>query len=403
MLSVSKIVFFTILLDVVWLGLIIPIQPFLGQRFGATETVVTLLGSTYAACQFLFAPIWGSLSDRIGRRPVLLASISATVAGHLAFAFAGSLLTLFLARALAGLGAANIATAQAVISDTAPPKSRSKSMALIGAAFGVGFVLGPAIGGLLSQWDYRAPPLLAALLGLVNLALVWRNLAETRTLAANQAPSIHGLAALFSIPPQIRPLALTTFLTMTAFATMEQSISLYIQAKWVGDSSGARMEASSGLTSQYLVMVGVSAVFVQGFLVRKILPIFGDYRVALAGLIGLIVALLAIPLVGSFGIFSVFGLTASLLALGSGLFNPAMSGLVSQRASDEDQGHSLAVNQSAAAFGRVTGPLFAGWLFAHSAPYPFIVGAILVIGAVLVFLSQRRTLLTDGSSLFARE
>ncbi len=140
-------VFLIVLLDIMGLGLIIPSQPFLAKSFGAHPGTITLLGTVYSLMQFGLSPVWGSLSDRFGRRPILLCTILLTFIGHCAFALSSTLLMLFVARAAAGIGAANISTAQAVLSDTHPAAERSRAMALIGAAFGLGFVFGPALGG----------------------------------------------------------------------------------------------------------------------------------------------------------------------------------------------------------------------------------------------------------------
>jgi MFS family permease len=380
--SLKTIVFLIILLDVMGFGLIIPVQPFLAQEYGASATTVTWLGAIYSLTQFLFAPLWGGLSDRIGRRPVLLGSLAMTLVGHLAFALSNSLPLLFCARALAGIGAANIATAQAVISDTNDSEHRSSSMAILGAAFGLGFVFGPAIGGALSLWHPVAPALFAAGLSCVNLAFVASSLPETRVLQTAVKPRSRGVLEFFSLPRDTKILVGTTFLTITAFALMEQSLGLFIQSIWVSMSSPTRVSDSTTLNSSYLVVVGISAVFVQGFLVRKLLKKYPETAMIRFGLVTLCTTLVVIPFLGASGSFPLFLVSAFFLALGSGLFNPSMSGLISKVTSDDAQGLTLAINQSGAALGRIVGPLCAGSLFAVRGNLPFLSGAALIVVAL---------------------
>jgi len=385
-------VFCIVLLDIMGVGLIIPVQPFLAQHFGASTTVATLLGTTYSLMQFVWAPVWGGISDRMGRKPVLLVTIAITLIGHIAFAASHSLIALFLARALSGIGAANIATAQAVLSDTHAPAERSRAMALIGVAFGVGFILGPLLGGLLSQVDYRAPAILAASLALVNLLFVALRLQETRpAYAINTTTRRLRLSALFSASGQLRGLVLTTLLTMTAFSIMEQSISLYIGMKWAPQGSGSRIQLASRLTSTYLVTVGLSAIFVQGFLVRRWLKTAPEIRIVRVGLATLIGSLILVPVLGAVGSFNLFLLSGATLALGSGLFNPSMAGLISKSCSEEDQGLGLALNQSAVALGRILGPTVAGALLAVNSAGPFLTGALLTTCALVTALRLRIT------------
>jgi DHA1 family tetracycline resistance protein-like MFS transporter len=379
-------VFLIVLLDIMGVGLIIPVQPFLAQHFGATTTVVTLLGTTYSLMQFAWAPLWGGLSDRLGRKPVLLLTIVTTLAGHLAFAASNSLLALFAARALAGIGAANIATAQAVLSDTHAPSERSRAMALIGVAFGVGFILGPLLGGLLSQLDYRAPAIFAALLALLNTLFVAFRLQETRVATHHDAAPRLRLRTMFSASGELQQLILTTLFTMTAFSIMEQSISLYIGMHWVPEESTQRIKLASRFTSIYLVTVGITAIFVQGFLVRRWLKSTAELPIVRVGLATLVLSLLLVPFLGSIGSFNLFLVSGAALALGSGLFNPSMAGLVSKSCSEENQGLGLAMNQSAVALGRIIGPTVAGALLTTSSAAPFVTGALLTSCALLVSL-----------------
>jgi DHA1 family tetracycline resistance protein-like MFS transporter len=375
-------VFLIVLLDVMGFGLIIPSQPFLAKSLGASAAVVTLLGTVYSAMQFIFAPVWGSISDRLGRRPVLVCTILMTLIGHATFAAASSLFMLFLARALAGTGAANIATAQAVLADTHAPEQRSRAMALIGAAFGLGFIFGPALGGILFQIDHRAPAAFGAILAGVNLCFMLLALPETRVTTTPAASHTRSLKELKTLPGELRKLVSTTLLFIVAFSLMEQSVGLFIERHWVHTPGQRGLEEATSRTSLFLVVVGVTATLVQGFLVRKWLPKVREKFLMQAGLAVIAFSLLSIPVLGTLGIFPVFLLTGAALAFGSGLFNPSIAGLVSLASPPEKQGFGLAINQSAAALGRVIGPTLAGTLFAMSHNAPFFVGALLTLVAL---------------------
>ena len=378
-------VFLIVLLDVMGLGLIIPAQPFLARHFGAEPGTITLIGTTYALMQFVLAPVWGALSDKFGRKPILLTTLCMTALGHLAFASATSLFGLFAARALAGAGAANISTAQAVLSDTHAPHERSRAMAIIGAAFGMGFVFGPALGGILFKIQPWAPAVFAASLAAFNILFVLLRVPETRRASATNEHSRSKTLDFFKSDKAIRPLVFTTFLSMTAFALMEQTVGLYIESVWVQASGNEGMREATSLTATFLVIVGLSAIAVQGYFVRKWLKTRAEITLCRIGLITIAASLLLIPILGSTGSFPLFLVTGVVLAFGSGMFNPSMAGLVSLACPEDKQGLGLALNQSSQALGRIVGPTAAGALFAAATPAPFLVGTALT-GIALVLL-----------------
>ena len=378
-------VFCIVLLDVMGFGLIIPSQPFLAKHFGATPTVVTLLGTTYSLAQFLLAPMWGSLSDRYGRKPILVATITMTAIGHAAFAASTSLLMLFFARALAGTGAANISTAQAVLADTHAPAERSRAMAIVGIAFGVGFVLGPALGGVLFQIDHRAPAACGSLLALMNLIFVLTRMTETRKPGISGSHHVPRISDITRLEPNLRRLVFTTFLFITAFALMEQSVGLFIEQHWTDASDPERMKVATNLNSIFLIVVGVTAIVAQGFLVRRWLKTISEVRMVRWGLCTVAASLVLIPILGDIGNYALFLVSGATLALGSGMFNPSMAGLVSLSSPVDRQGFGLSLNQSAAALGRIVGPTTAGYLFSTNASAPFFIGAVLVVIALAMF------------------
>lgn len=305
-----------------------------------------------------------------------------TVAGHATFAASTSLLMLFIARGVAGMGAANISTAQAVLADTHEPGERSRAMALIGAAFGVGFVIGPLLGGILFQWDDRAPAAFGALLGVVNLLYVALILPETRSIQSNPAKHSTTLHELRFLEPELQRLVFTTLLFITAFSLMEQSIGLFIQQLWVNPLDPNRMKQATKLTSFFMVVVGISITIVQGVFVRRWLKVMPEVKLFRLGLLTVSASLLLIPCFGWIGSYALFLTSGTFLALGSGMFNPSVAGLVSLASPSDKQGFGLAVNQSAAALGRVVGPTTAGLLFSYNPTAPFVIGSALTLVAL---------------------
>lgn len=374
-------VFLIVFLDVMGFGLIIPSQPFLAEHFGAKPATVTLLGTIYALMQFICAPIWGSASDKLGRRPILLTTIFLTMLGHSLFASATSLAVLFAARGLAGVGAANISTAQAVLADTNASSERSRAMAIIGVAFGLGFVVGPALGGLLFLFDTRAPAALGALLAAFNFFLVYAALPETRQPDSSSPKRGIRYRDLLHMDSKLFPLVTSTLLFVIAFSLMEQSIGLFIESQWVAADQAMRMHRATKLTSGFLVVVGISAIITQGYFVRKWLKKHSERSLILWGLSLVIISLLLIPVLGYIGSYPLFLLAGVGLAFGSGMYNPSMAGLVSLQSADDRQGQSLAMNQSAAALGRIIGPTISGTLFTWNHNLPYGVGVFLLLGA----------------------
>lgn len=349
-------VFVTVLLDLIGFGMIIPLLPFYAQEFHASPAEVGWLFASFSLTQLLFAPLLGRLSDRVGRRPVLLASIAGGIAAYLLFAFAHSFALLLLARALAGVAAANYGIAQAYVADVTPPAERSKAMGMVvGAAFGLGFVLGPALGGMLAQIGPLAVPLTAAGLGAVNLAaaLVW--------LKESLPPEVRGrvkgawfeprsLASVWHNPP-VRGLMLLAFLVTFCFSMMETTLALYCQARF-----GFGMSK----TAYLFVYVGVLLVLVQGRLVGPLVKRFGERRLILDSILVMAAGLVILPFSGNPWLL-LPGLT--LLAFGSGVHNPSSLGLLSLLTDATEQGGTSGIYRSFGALARTLGPLAGPWMF----------------------------------------
>lgn len=393
------IAFVTVALDLLGFGLIIPIQPFYAESFGATPTVVTWLGASYSLMQFLFVPFWGRMSDRIGRRPVILLSVALGTLGYVMFGFAESLWMLFAARLLSGFGNANITTAQAIIADTTTGAQRTKGMGLIGAAFGLGFIFGPALGGVLGQFGLAAPAFGAAVLGALNWVFAWFMLPETRPEGGGQTRMMP-----WEVLPQLAkrqnflPIVWTTFVMTSGFALMEQALGLYIERIWVPEALTAVGEArdlalgrAAMLTTYLLVVIGVTATVVQGGLIGKLSRRFGETRLILVGMTLVATAMLLIPVAGHLDFYAGLFPVAVMLATGTGLATPSLNSLLSRSVDSHEQGGALGVGQSASALGRVVGPALSGWLFQQVFGAPFFVGAAFMVVALVIAMGLRRS------------
>jgi multidrug resistance protein len=392
-------VFLTVLLDLLGFGMILPILPFYGQDYGASDLEIGVLFAAYSLAQLLFSPLLGKLSDRWGRRPVLLATIAVAAAAHVAFAFAGSFAVLVAARFVSGIATANLAVAQAYMADVTPRAERSKAMGMIGAAFGLGFVLGPAFGGGLAVLGRTAVPLGAAALALVNLAMAAAFLPESLSLAVREGRRSERWLDLSHAGDVLRngPLSglmLLILLVTGSFAMMEATLALFAQQRfgW-GD---AEMSAT-------FVWIGVLGVIVQGGLIGPLVRRFGEDRLIPAGIAFLAAGLLLLPLAGGPLLFAA---TAGLLSVGMGLNSPATMGLLSRLADETRQGSILGLSRSFGSLARVLGPIAGTWLFQRHGPeVPFhSSGALMLValaGSVWVTREARRRL--DGEAQAERE
>lgn len=378
--------FLTVFLDLMGFGLVIPFLPGVARHMGASDLVATLLGASFSLMQFLFVPIWGRLSDEYGRRPVLLVSIAASSLGMAMLGLAPSLLWLFVARIFSGMATANIAVAQAYISDVTTPETRAKGMGLIGMAFGLGFILGPSLGGLLAhvKWGGHTGALAAfaasafsavnfvfALFSLPESSPPERRVRTRKTIAPLDPEALVRATAI----PGVGLAIVISFLSVLFFAGMEQTFRLFTE-----DAFGM----SDGATATVFVVVGIVGAGVQGGLIGPLTTRFGETALLRAGLViesAGFFSLAVSPLLGAGALY----LAGALIAFGSGLITPSTSSYVSRRAGPAMVGLTLGVLQSAGAMARSLGPASGGLLyqgFGHSAPY-VVSGCGVLIAAVL--------------------
>lgn len=382
------VAFLTMFADLLGFGIIIPISAFYAESLGASPTQVTLLGASYSFMQFLFAPVWGRLSDRYGRRPIILISVFISVLGYIIFGTSNSLPILFFARMLAGFGAANIATVQAVVSDVTTAENRAKGMGIIGAAFGLGFIVGPAIGGLASQWGNHAPPLIAAAISAINFVFAFVFLKETLNAKSTSHQHMRrlSLSTLRHAYSQVNIGYLVTInlVFYTGFAMMEQVISLFIESVLKGQvdqiiaGTGASYSDAAKLTAYFLVSAGVVSTVIQGGLIGRLSKKYGERRLLLSGLMVASIGMIATPhLITTVSLgWILFG--GGLIAVGSALYGPSVISLLTRSVQADEQGGTLGLLHSCAAMGRILGPASAGILFEINSSLPFIASGLLV-------------------------
>lgn len=373
------ILFLIVLIDLIGFGIIIPLLPFYAEAHGADPYTVGLLVASYSLFQLFAAPAWGRLSDRIGRRPVLILGMAGAAVSYLLLAYADTLWALFLARALGGAMAGNISAAFAYAADVTTPENRAKGMGTVGAAFGLGFILGPAMGGLLAGPDaatanYAAPALAAAALSAIALVLTAVRLPESLP-PERRGPQQRGdaLAAMGLVlrRPALRRLFAISFLTTFVFAGMEA-----IFALWSERSFGWGPQ-QNGYAFAY---IGVLAAVLQGGATGLLVARFGEGRLVLVGILTLALGILGIPFApGVPGLIVVL----AVVAVGFSIVNPALNALVSRQAGDTEQGTVMGVARSVTILARVVGPAGAGILFsAFGKDWPFIAGAAVMLLAV---------------------
>jgi DHA1 family tetracycline resistance protein-like MFS transporter len=366
-----------VFLDLLGAGILLPIIPYLVRQFRSDATTVGLLSLSFSAAQFVAAPVLGVLSDRYGRRPVLLISIFGGAIGYFLFGLANSLAVMFIARILPGFTGGNISTAQAFIADVSSPQDRAKNFGLIGAAFGLGFIFGPAIGGLLSHISLSAPAYGAGVLSLATCLLGYFVLPESLP-KEHRTAGAFALADLSPVKPlreiwqreELHVLLAAAFVLNFAFSAMQSNFSLFTLV---------RFSFTADQNAYVFTYIGVISAIAQGYLVRRLNPVLGERHMATLGLTLLIL--------GFFGTAFSQTTTHLLIALvgvcGVGFATTAHTAMLSHRVSAREQGWLLGSLQSVLA--RVVGPLYAGAVFDALGPgAPYWSGGVMLIVALLL-------------------
>ena len=383
--SPLAVVFLTVFIDLVGFGIVIPLVPLYAEAYDPSPLAFGVLMASFSAMQFLFAPLLGRVSDRIGRRPVLLFSLFGSFLSYLLFAFSSSFALLLASRVLAGIMGANIGTAQAVIADVTPQGDRARGMGLVGMAFGLGFVFGPAIGGFAVKVSPVLPGLVAAGLSLTAFVWAFLGLPETRPAAAAARPARRYFPMRAAIAgfrrPVVGALLLVTLLNTTAFSNFEATFAQFARSRFGHDPS---------TVSWLFVLIGVTAAVVQGGLIRRLVPLLGEAR-----LVGIGTTILALSFAGFVLVPGQAGLVVLVVttAAGSGLTNPALAGLLSRSTDSAEQGEILGAAQSLSSLGRIIGPFWGEHVwFKWGAAGPYGTGALLEVAAVVVVLVGLRAI-----------
>jgi len=372
----TGVIFLTVLVDLVGFGIILPILPYVATDYGAGGLGLGFLMGAFSGMQFLATAVLGRLSDRVGRRPVIITTTLINAVGYGVFALAGSYPVLLLARLISGFASGNLSVAQAYMADITPPAERSKGMGLLGAAFGIGFIVGPAIGGFAGHYGGQAAPaLVAAGLSLANCVLAWRILTESLHAQHRSSKPLFDLeqARMAFGSDRLRPLMIVWFLVAFAFSGYTVILPLFAGVTWHW------RERELGFL---FTAIGLVAAVVQGGLIGRLSRRFGDRLLLIVGVGSMCVAIGAVPyLVRQPALFA----WTVVLATGNSLFMPSATGMVSVLAGVSEQGSVLGVAQSLGALGRLIAPSVVGFLWDHAGSRTAFGGAALVmLGATLL-------------------
>ncbi len=370
------VLFSVIVVDLIGFGIVVPILPFWSERYGANGLILGLLVASHAAMQFLFSPGWGRLSDRIGRRPVMLITIAGTAISLLFLGLADSLPQIFLARILSGIFGSNISVATAYLTDVTDEADRTRWMGMIGASFAVGFTLGPPLGGLLARLGHGAPMLFAA--GMAALNFIWAAIQLHEPPRRTERPRANMTGRLDVLrDPTLGRICFVYFLFSVAVTQLETTFAFLMAHRFGYDELGVG-----------LVMLAMAVVMggIQGGAMKRLAARFHERRLILTGLGLMALAFVAVPLPQSVAFLMI---PLGIAAVGRGISQPPMMSLVSQSADAGSRGTVMGVFQSCASAARVVGPLVAGALYDQDQAYPYWLAAVLLVIAALTAIRIR--------------
>jgi len=378
--AVLGIIFLTVFLDLIGFGIVLPLLPFYASELGATPLIVGLIIGSYSAMQFLFSPVWGALSDRHGRRPLLILGLFGSAISYIVFGLANTIAVLLVSRVIAGIMGANIPVAQAYIADTTTAEKRARGMGLIGAAFGLGFIFGPALGGFLSRWGYGVPGFVAAGLSFLAAGSAVFLLPESLPPEKRARTTGHGGLDAFAArgraarkvfgDRRLRDPIVAFFLGTMGFAGFTTTFPLFLDRPLGLDAAHA---------GAMFAVVGTISAMMQGMAIGPLVERRGEKTIGAVGglLLGSGLAVM--------GLLRTTPVTLTMLVpvgIGWGMLAPSIQSLISRRAHAREQGEVLGVNQSASAVARVIGPVAAGWAFGALGPgLGFLAGGGLILAA----------------------
>ncbi len=388
--SPLAVIFITVFIDLVGFGIVLPLLPYYAESYGASALLVGLLSTSYSLMQFIFTPLWGRLSDRYGRRPLILMSLAGSCSGFLIFGLARNLLFLFIGRMVAGIAGAIIPTTNAYIADVTSPENRARGMGLVGAAFGLGFILGPAIGGLLAPYGYDKPALLASAMAGLNLVFAYFKLPESltdeiRLRASRRRFDLQTLRDAL-LHPRIGLLLTMYFVVTFAFSNMEATFGLLNEHRY---SLSARQ------TGYLFTLIGVLISLMQGGVVGRLVKQWGESNCIAIGTFTMIFGLGLLPFAPNIALYC--GII-SLMSFGTGINNPSIAGLLSRSTHVDEQGGIMGIAQSLASLGRILGPIWGGYSFGTlGMRWPFLSAAFFMTLAFLLSLRNLAVRVTTGT------
>ena len=378
------VIFLTVFIDLIGFGIVLPLLPVFSRDFGANGFMIGLIMASYSIMQFVFAPWWGRLSDRIGRRPVLLISTAGAAFSYALFAiacgFAGStaIALLLLSRALAGISGANITVAQAYIADITPPEKRSAKMGLIGMAFGLGFIFGPAIGAIAFKVvGITGPGWVAAAFCAANLVLAYIVLRESHTPGQLATTSRAARFSTVMAHPKLSLLVTIFFLATFAFTCFETTIGLLVTRNFGLDLKAD--DNAKAVVGYLFAYCGIIGAVIQGAAIGRLVRKMGEPRLITLSLVLSAISLALLPFVR--GDWMTLLLVLALLSIGSSLTRPPVFGLISILTPPQEQGAVIGVAQSAGSLARIVGPIFAATLFDARPAIPYLTCAVICLGA----------------------
>jgi DHA1 family tetracycline resistance protein-like MFS transporter len=377
--SPIAILFLTIFIDLLGFGIVLPLLPTYAKTLGASPLIIGLTAGAYSFMQFFFAPIWGGISDEVGRRPIILGSVSTSVVAYLLFANADTVWLLAFSRIVAGIGSANISTTQAYITDITDSSNRSKGLGIIGAAFGLGFVFGPPIGGLIKTlFGIEAVGYMTAALAAINLVLAYfflpESIKEKKSRVDIKFLRFDKLFAAFQ-KPGIRLLLAMNFLFMFGFVNMQISIALLVKEHF-----GFETDAQVGYL---LAGVGIISVLMQGVFIGRLTKLFGEKKILVGGSVSMFIGLFFIPFSPSVAVLLV---VLVFLAVGNGLNTPTNTALVSLYTPPPEQGETLGLAQSVGSLSRISGLVAGSLLYGLDYHAPYVVAGVAMLFVIMMSL-----------------
>jgi DHA1 family tetracycline resistance protein-like MFS transporter len=386
------VLFFIVVVDLLGFGIIIPLFPYLAVRLGATPEQITPILGVYSLFQFIAAPLWGRLSDRIGRRPVLMTSMLGAAVSYLILAYADSIAWLIVSRALGGFMAGNISAAMAYASDVTTDEDRARGLGTVGAAIGIGFMLGPALGGLLAgenlaRATFELPALVAAGCSVAAFIAVLLWLPESHT-AEHRARHAHERGPRTAWRRILERPALVMLIGAVLLVTIAHAMLESIIAIWAMD----RLNLGPRRLGLFLLLMGALVVLMQGGAAGRLARAFGEKRVAVAGVTSYLLGLGLLALADDIGVMIGGGV---LCGLGLGAYLPSLSSLASKQAQPSERGVVMGTYQSATSLARIIGPMVSGSLYtAISFRAPFTVGILVALPALWLIVQSQRVTVT---------